>query len=500
MVLFYSQASCNKRVKADAVILPFWKVNNKAKCAVAVTKDCEAVYQAALDNFTGKSGGMELLYSLGQVPEKRILLLGLGKNEELTSQEVLEAYARATRVLRKAKCKTINVLLPTISTLRISAEEFVKNLAAGMLSLNYSYPKYCRDNSSSDPLLTKVTVYGIVSKIADPVFRKEESIFEGVYLTRDLVNGNADDITPKKLASVAQGLAKEFPSLDVNILNKEAILKEKMGLFAAVAKGASVDPYFIVLSYRGKPKSKDHTVLIGKGVTFDSGGLDLKPGKAMLTMKEDMAGAATVLGILSAVAELELPVNVTGIIPATENPIDAAAYKMGDVYIGMSGLSVEIGSTDAEGRLILADAITYALKYCNPTRIIDFATLTGAMVVSLGEDLAGLFSNNDILAQDLLETSVETGESLWRLPLVDKYDKALNSDIADMKNIGNNRAGAITAALFLRRFLDKHSVAWAHLDIAGTAYREKDEDLFPKYASGFGVRCLIYYLAKFLSK
>lgn len=197
MVLFYSQASCNKRVKADAVILPFWKVNNKAKCAVAVTKDCEAVYQAALDNFTGKSSGMELLYSLGQVPEKRILLLGLGKNEELTSQEVLEAYARATRVLRKAKCKTINVLLPTISTLRISAEEFVKNLAAGMLSLNYSYPKYCRDNSSTDPLLTKVTVYGIVSKIAEPIFRREESIFEGVYLTRDLVNGNADDITPK---------------------------------------------------------------------------------------------------------------------------------------------------------------------------------------------------------------------------------------------------------------------------------------------------------------
>lgn len=500
MVLFYSQASCSKCVKADAVILPFWKMKDKAKCAVAGTKNYDAVYQSALDNFTGKSSTTELLYSLGQVPEKRVLLLGLGKNEELTPQEVLEAYARATRILRKAKCKTINVLLPTISTLRISAEEFIRNLAAGILSLNYNYPKYVRDTSHIDPLITKVTVYGILPKIAEPIFRKEESIYEGVYLTRDLVNGNADDVTPKKLANIAQGLAKQFPSLDVRILNKEAILKEKMGLLAAVSKGAAVDPYFIVLSYQGKPKSKDHTVLIGKGVTFDSGGLDLKPGKAMLTMKEDMAGAATVLGILSGLAELDLPVNVTGIIPATENPIDAAAYKMGDVYVGMSGLSVEIGSTDAEGRLILADAIAYALKYCNPTRIIDFATLTGAMVVSLGEDVAGLFSNNDVLAQDLLETSRETGETLWRLPLVEKYDKALNSDIADMKNIGNNRAGAITAALFLRRFLENHTVAWAHLDIAGTAYREKDEDLFPKYASGFGVRCLIYYIARFLSK
>ncbi|WP_348663962.1 leucyl aminopeptidase [Chlamydia vaughanii] len=500
MVLFYSQASCSKRVKADAIVLPFWKVKGKVKCAASIAKDYEPLYQAALDNFTGKSGEAELIYSFGKAQEKRILLLGLGKNEELTSQEVLEAYSRATRVLRKAKCSTINVVLPTVSELRISVEDFVTNLTSGILSLNYNYPKYHKDSSNSEPLLTKVNVLGIVPKIADRIFRKEESIFEGVYLTRDLVNGNADDVTPKKLASIAQGIAKEFPNIDAKILNKDAILKEKMGLLAAVAKGSAVDPYFIVLSYQGKPKSKDHTVLVGKGVTFDSGGLDLKPGKSMLTMKEDMAGAATVLGILSGVAALELPVNVTGIIPATENAIDAAAYKMGDVYVGMSGLSVEIGSTDAEGRLILADAITYALKNCKPTRIIDFATLTGAMVVALGEDVAGVFSNNDVLAQDLLDASLETGEALWRLPLVEKYNKALNSDIADMKNIGSNRAGAITAALFLRRFLEDQPVAWAHLDIAGTAYREKDEDLFPKYASGFGVRCLIYYIEKFLSK
>ncbi|MEF9497234.1 leucyl aminopeptidase [Chlamydia sp. 04-14] len=499
MVLFHSQASCSKRVKADAIILPFWKSKDKVKCAASIGKEYESLYKVALDNFSAKSGEVELIYSCGQGKEKRLLLLGLGKNEELTSQEILEAYAKATRVLRKAKCTTVNVVLPTISELRISIEDFLANLTSGILSLNYNYPKYTKE-LSNDPLLTKVNVMGIVPKIADRIFRKEENIFEGVYLTRDLVNGNADEVTPQKLANIAKGLAKEFPSVDAKILNKDAILKEKMGLLAAVAKGSAVDPCFIVLSYQGKPKSKDHTVLIGKGVTFDSGGLDLKPGKAMLTMKEDMAGAATVLGILSGIAALELPVNVTAIIPATENAIDAAAYKMGDVYTGMSGLSVEIGSTDAEGRLILADAMTYALKHCKPTRIIDFATLTGAMVVSLGEDVAGFFSNNDVLAQDLSEASAETSEALWRLPLVEKYDKALHSDIADMKNIGSNRAGAITAALFLKRFLEDQPVAWAHLDIAGTAYREKDEDFYPKYASGFGVRCLIYYIEKFLSK
>ncbi|AKR32196.1 aminopeptidase A [Chlamydia trachomatis D/CS637/11] len=499
MVLLYSQASWDKRSKADALVLPFWMKNSKAQEAAVVDEDYKLVYQNALSNFSGKKGETAFLFGNDHTKEQKIVLLGLGKSEEVSGTTVLEAYAQATTVLRKAKCKTVNILLPTISQLRFSVEEFLTNLAAGVLSLNYNYPTYHKVDTSL-PFLEKVTVMGIVSKVGDKIFRKEESLFEGVYLTRDLVNTNADEVTPEKLAAVAKDLAGEFASLDVKILDRKAILKEKMGLLAAVANGAAVEPRFIVLDYQGKPKSKDRTVLIGKGVTFDSGGLDLKPGKAMITMKEDMAGAATVLGIFSALASLELPINVTGIIPATENAIGSAAYKMGDVYVGMTGLSVEIGSTDAEGRLILADAISYALKYCNPTRIIDFATLTGAMVVSLGESVAGFFANNDVLARDLAEASSETGEALWRMPLVEKYDQALHSDIADMKNIGSNRAGSITAALFLQRFLEDNPVAWAHLDIAGTAYHEKEELPYPKYATGFGVRCLIHYMEKFLSK
>ncbi|EPP35686.1 cytosol aminopeptidase family, catalytic domain protein [Chlamydia ibidis] len=500
MVLFDSQASWSKRVKSDVVVIPFWNLRDRMQCAASIPQEYDALFSVTSDVFSGKKGETELLYSHGQSKERRILLVGLGKNEELTASEVLEIYAKVARVLRKAKCSTVNIVLPTVSELRLPLEDFLMNLSAGILSLNYQYPKYTKNDSAADTVLTRVSVIGIVPKIAERIFQREENIFEGVYLTRDLVNRNADEITPDRLASIALGLSKEFPSIQAKVLKKDAILKEKMGLLAAVSRGASVDPRFIVLSYEGKPKSKDRTVLIGKGVTFDSGGLDLKPGKSMLTMKEDMAGAATVLGIFSALAALELPVNVTGLIPATENSIDAASYKMGDVYVGMSGLSVEIGSTDAEGRLILADAITYALKYCKPTRIIDFATLTGAMVVSLGDDVAGFFSNNDVLAQDLLDSSLETSEALWRMPLVEKYDKALCSDIADMKNIGNNRAGSITAALFLRRFLENKPVAWAHLDIAGTAYREKEEEPFPKYASGFGVRCIIHYIEHFLSK
>ncbi|SPN73522.1 Cytosol aminopeptidase,multifunctional aminopeptidase A,Cytosol aminopeptidase family, catalytic domain [Chlamydia serpentis] len=499
MVLFHAQASGRNRVKADAVVLPFWHCK-EAKNAASFETEFESFYLPTSGNFQGKRGEVEILYNSLKAKEKRILLLGLGKSEELTADSIFHIYAKLTRVLRKAKCTTVNIILPTISELRVSAEEFLTGLSSGILSLNYGYPRYNKVDRDIEPLLSQVTVFGIVPKIANSIFRKEEAIFEGVYLTRDLVNGNADEITPEKLAEISLKMGHKFPSIDAKVLRKDAIIKEKMGLLMAVAKGSCVDPCFIVLRYQGRPKSKDHTVLIGKGVTFDSGGLDLKPGKSMLTMKEDMAGGATVLGILSALAVLELPVNVTGIIPATENAIDGASYKMGDVYVGMSGLSVEIGSTDAEGRLILADAISYALKYCKPTRIIDFATLTGAIVVSLGEEVAGLFANNDVLAEDLLEASAGTSEPLWRMPLVKKYDKALHSDIADMKNIGNNRAGAITAALFLQKFLEESSVAWAHLDIAGTAYREKEEDHYPKYASGFGVRCILYYLDKFLSK
>ncbi|WP_213318950.1 leucyl aminopeptidase [Chlamydiifrater volucris] len=497
--MFCAQPVLSKRNKADALVIPFYSVNGVTKCAAALDDSLQEVVAPALKaGFLAKRSDVHLVYASGQ-KEVKIFFLGLGDEAELSKDKLLETYSSLTKVLRKNACAIVNIILPTVSSLRtISCDDFIESACEGILSLNYLLPQYGEIVKKADPLIEKVCLVGVVANVAKPIYEKAEAVFDGVYLTRDLVNGNADDVTPEYLANTAKGLGKVIPGLQVSVLDRAAILKEGMGLFAAVAKGASVDPRLIIIKYEGKPSSKDCTVLVGKGVTFDSGGLDLKPGKAMLTMKEDMAGAATVLGIVSVVASLALPLNVTAVIPATENSIGSKAYKMGDVYISMSGLSVEIGSTDAEGRLILADAITYAQKKLKPTRIIDFATLTGAMVVSLGEKVSGFFCNNDILAEKLAIASEKTSESIWRMPLVNGYNQAISSDIADMKNIGNNRAGAITAALFLQRFVGE-KVDWAHFDIAGTAYREKEEEFTPKYASGFGVRLLVSYLESLIS-
>ncbi|WP_213358366.1 leucyl aminopeptidase [Chlamydiifrater phoenicopteri] len=497
--MFCAQPVLSKRNKADALVIPFYFANGETKCAAALDDSLQELVTPALKaGFPAKKGEVHFVYT-SENKEAKVFFLGLGEELEVTKEKLLEAYSSLTRALRKNSCTSINVILPTVSSLRaVSCEDFIESVCEGMLSLNYQIPQYGEISKKADPVIEKICLVGVVSNIAKPIYERAEAVFEGVYLTRDLVNGNADDVTPEYLANTAKGLSKVIPGLQVSILDKAAILKEGMGLLAAVSRGAAVDPRLIVIKYEGKPNSKDKTVLVGKGVTFDSGGLDLKPGKAMLTMKEDMAGAATVLGIISVVASLSLPLNVTAVIPATENSIGSKAYKMGDVYVGMSGLSVEIGSTDAEGRLILADAITYAQEKLKPTRIIDFATLTGAMVISLGEKVAGFFSNDDVLAEKLAEASDRTSESIWRMPLVSGYNQAISSEVADVKNIGNNRAGAITAALFLQKFVDE-KIDWAHFDIAGTAYREKEEDFTPKYASGFGVRLLVSYLESLIS-
>jgi leucyl aminopeptidase len=264
----------------------------------------------------------------------------------------------------------------------------------------------------------------------------------------------------------------------------------------AVARGSAVEPTFIILHYKGVARSKDHTVIIGKGVTFDTGGLNLKTS-GMETMRDDMSGAATALCTVAVAAALNLPVNVTAVVAATENAIDARSYKPGDVYKGYSGMTVEIGNTDAEGRLTLADALAYTVKELKPTRMIDFATLTGSMVVALGEGMSGLFCNEETLANSLLDSSQRTSEILWRMPLFEPYKEQLKSDIADIKNVGGRAAGSITAALFLQEFVQ--NVSWAHIDIAGTAFG-KEKGYVPKNGVGFGVRLMVDFLENLSKK
>ena len=351
------------------------------------------------------------------------------------------------------------------------------------------------ESIKEDPLcaLEKVSLIAVIPKAREPL-AETVALLEAVERTRDLVNGNSEEVTPQKLAEVAQEIARNHPKVKTTIFDKRRIEKEKMGLLLAVNQGSARDPVFMITRYQGAPGSKEHTVLVGKGITYDTGGLNLKPGDSMETMRDDMAGAAVVLNTIAALAAAKIPVNCTAVVASTENCIDAKAYRPGDVFSGYAGKTVEIGNTDAEGRLVLADALAYACKNLEPTRLIDVATLTGGIVIALGEEMAGLWSNNDHLADQLIVSSNQTYERLWRMPLVEEYKRKLKSDIADLRNIAGRPGTSIKAALFLQEFVDS-KIPWAHLDIAAVAFLSERSRYIGKQATGFGVRLLYHFLA-----
>ena len=378
---------------------------------------------------------------------------------------------------------------------RGAEEELSKGMAEGLLLPNYVFHelKHQEPDEPGEPLLQKVVWIGTQRSILE-LSQKVNVICEAVCYARDLTNGSADKITPQYLARCALKIAKNHPSIKTTVLNKKQIEKEKMGLLLAVNRGSPLDPSFIIMRYHGNPRAKEHTVIVGKGVTYDTGGLNLKQVfGGMETMKSDMAGAAACLGTILAASRLKLHINLSIVIPSTENCIDAKSYKPGDVYTSYSGKTVEMTNADAEGRLILADALAYAVKKLHPTRLIDLATLTGAIEIALGSEAAGLMSTDNDLAQALLRSGEATDERLWRMPLFDEYKERLKSDIADLKNWGGRGAGACIAGTFLRAFVSE-SIPWAHLDIAGTAFALEGKKYLPKYATGFGIRLLIDFL------
>lgn len=499
-MLFSAADQLSKRKEADLIVFPFWqqqkKGHSEAKPAAVIGPFQELAKSAlASGDFKGSAGETLLLYTRGG-KERRCLLLGLGKEEELTVEGLRCAYSNVAKECQRKAIKRINLVVPTISELRkVNAEECLKGIAEGILLTNYRWEKLAALDEET-VLLKSVCLIGIIPKFLG-IVKEREHIAEGVYLARDLINGNADIVTPQFLAETANKIAEKFPAVKANIFDKKWIEKEKMGLLLAVSRGSAVDPAFIVLNYKGAANSKDHTILVGKGVTFDTGGLNLKTSN-METMRDDMSGAATALATVAIAAALNLEVNLTAVVAATENAIDATSYKPGDVYKGYAGVTVEIGNTDAEGRLTLADALAYSVKELKPTRIIDFATLTGSMVVALGEEMSGLFCNDDNLAKRLLESSQKTSEILWRMPLYDPYKERLKSDIADLKNIGGRPAGALLAALFLQEFV--HKTPWAHIDIAGTAFATKERGYILKNGVGFGVRLMIDFLQNLAKK
>ena len=471
----------------DLLILPFWKGKKHAEKACE-WKEFDALIQGPVEtqDFKGKEGELLFLYHSGKQGQ-RIALLGLGESEKVTVEKLRRAYSTLSKASQQRKIKSISLAFPMISG--FLKDDLTRGIVEGLLLSNYAFTRYKSYSKEEQPVLLQNVQFIGAEKETLNLAKKYATIAESVYFARDLVNGNADEITPQYLSQVAESFAKKLPRVKTTIFNKKRLEKEKMGLILAVNRGSDREPALIIVEYRGNPKSKEHTVLVGKGVTYDTGGLNLKPTGSMETMKCDMGGAAAVLGTLQAVAALGLKVNVTAVVPTTENGIDASSYKPGDVYTSYAGKTVEIGNTDAEGRLILADALAYAVKHLQPTRIIDLATLTGAIDVALGAEATGLMSNNDALADALIRSGSETYERLWRMPIYEEYREQLKSDIADIRNIGGRSGGAITAAIFLQEFVDKKP--WAHLDIASTAYLSESRRYNPKHATGVGVRTLV---------
>lgn len=485
---FSAVATLGKRKKADLLLLPYWE-GVKAACDIGELAECVEPLTASGD-FKGKEGEIAYLYVSEEI-EPRIAMVGLGKQSECQIDTLRRAYVAAVKLARTKEWGSLNVALPSVKG--IEDDLVVRGVVEGLLLNNYTFDQLKHDVVKEKPsfLVLKVGLIGASAKQL-AMAKRLASLFIGVTKARDLVNGNADTVTPQYLADLARELAGQYKSIETTVFDRKRIEKEGMGLFLAVNKGSPRDPAFIIMRYTGALQSKEHTILIGKGVTYDTGGLNLKPTGHMETMKSDMSGAAAVFGAILAAAEMEMKVNFTVVVAATENCIGGGAYKPGDVFTSYTGRTVEIVNTDAEGRLTLADALAYCAAKLKPTRMINLATLTGACVVALGEEIAGLMSNNDRLAESIEQASERSGEAVWRLPLPKSYQKQLKSDIADMKNCGSRAGGSITAGLFLQDFVGDHP--WAHLDIAGTAYHEKPISYDRLNATGYGVRLLIELL------
>lgn len=478
-----------KRPKADLLILPVWEEKENDLPDPFFSGILQKL--CALKDFQGKEGETLFFYPEGQ-KEVRILWLGLGKREKNNLEKIRKAYGEAARRCLKKKILSANIWI--FEKIEIFSEsEFLTAALEGMLFANYEF-HYATKEERKPSLLQELNF--LTSIQAESIFSRSQKLAEALYFTRDLVNRNADDISPEKLAEIAQSLAKKHASLRTKVLHKKELTREKMGLLLAVGRASSKEPKLITITYMGNPKQKQKIALVGKGITYDTGGLSLKPTPSMLTMRGDMAGAACVMGVILAAALLKIPQNIVAVIPTAENSLGPDSYKLGDVYTSYGGKTVEITNTDAEGRLALADAISYTLKKESPTCLFTVATLTGGVVIALGEEITGFFTTSEKLCQSLESSSQATGEPAWRLPLYEPYQKMLRSEVADWKNSAGREASSMTAALFLKAFMDDKT-PFTHLDIAGSAFFSKAVGYHPAQATGMPVRLLVHLLENF---
>jgi leucyl aminopeptidase len=479
-------ASCAELsgLKADSLILPTGPTLKNSAESINKQSNNAISSVIATGEFTGKSGQV-LVLNLPQLDVKRIILLG---TDGLSNQrQIKKAVTAACVALNKTQSKTA-LWVSGLLTDNLEAEA---SIAAQ--SVNASLYNYKKHNAEKSPDLESLTFWASEkSAIAsvDAGLKYGAAVGEGMNTAKQLGNLPANICTPSYLAEQAISLGKAKlakASISTEILDRADMQKLNMDSLLSVAEGSDEPPKLIVINYQGAKTDEKPVVLVGKAVTFDSGGISLKPGRGMDEMKYDMCGGASVLGVMNALVELELAINVVGIIPATENMPNGRATKPGDVVTSMSGQTIEILNTDAEGRLILCDSLTYAAKF-NPDTVIDIATLTGAVISALGKVASGVLSNNQQLANDLIESGTQSADPVWQLPLWEEYDDLLKSNFADMANIGGPQAGTITAGCFLARYAKDYK--WAHLDVAGTAWVSGAN----KGATGRPVPLLMEYL------
>ena len=456
------------------------------------TSGKDLISHLSYEGYTAKKGSLHAFPTYGKIPAKEIVVCGLGKMTEVTVYDIRVAAARAANYARTHKRTSLALDLTGELGIRESMHEVAKVVVEGVVLGSYRYSKYKSETDTEKALVevSLITTPGRLQHAVNGVV-EGELYAQGTIFARDLINESPTVTTPAYLANVAKQLAKNG-DITVEVLEKKEVAKLGMGAYLAVNQGSAEPPKFIKLTYKG---GKKKIVIAGKTITFDTGGLQIKDYKNMETMKLDMSGGAAVLGLFSVIPKLKPKATVIGLLAATENMPGSRAMKPGDIVRAANGKTIEILHTDAEGRLTLADMLSQAVKE-KPEAIIDLATLTGACMVALGEEITGLFTNNAKLGNELKRSSEQAGEKLWELPLEKSYRDSIKSDLADLRNISKTRyGGAITAALFLEEFVD--DVPWAHLDIAGPAFAEQETPLSPKGGTGFGVRTLLNFLKDF---
>ena len=480
-------------IKTGAVIIGHYEGDKKPEGdAAAIDKALGGTISTLIKqgDIKGKLNEITLLHSMGKVPAGKVVVIGLGKKKELTVNKLRAAVAEVCRYLRGKGADSIAITVLGTGIDNIKSNDAAQAITEGALLGLYTFRKYITKKENNNKEIKELTLTGGEKKQIENGIARGRIIAEAANYARDMVNEPSNYMTPSKMAEAARELAGQY-GLKVEVFEKEKMKELGMGGLLGVSQGSQQPPRFIILSYKGKKSDEVDVALVGKGITFDSGGISIKPSENMADMKGDMAGGASVMATLVALARLKPAINVTALIPATENLPSGTAMKPGDIIKAMYGKTIEVLNTDAEGRLILSDALSYANKI-KAKAIIDVATLTGACRTALGQICSGAFTNNQPLLDRVIAAGNTVGEPAWQLPMFEEYKEFIKSDFADVKNTGNRYGGAITAAKFLEEFVDK--TPWVHLDIAGTSDTDKEKGYIVKGATGVPVRTLINFV------